>query len=111
MKEKKIIIPIINYYGRAEINISGDLDCIIGMFPYKSGLKISSEMGYKIFNSRDVMGIFNATIRKQSIDESGHRINFSSEKFKLNEKIIIEVECYAGDRKVKKEVRLILRYD
>lgn len=110
MKNLRIQIPLENYQGIFTTDkIDGELDCIIIQNEGKIQLMIESELGYEIFNYRDLdAGVHYIPIRVQPRDNQGHRLNFQAVNYNLNEKLFIQVLATDGNQK---EVKLILRYE
>jgi len=107
MNEIKLTIPIVNQIGELSIPISGKLDSII-LNCERIAITIASEYGYLIYDSKEQGGVSYIPIRTQSQDEEGHRINFSSDKFILNEKINIIIRSYLRNET---EVQMIIRFE
>lgn len=108
MTEIKIEIPLSEGYGQfITKNIDGELECVIINMPGKGQLKIESETGYILYESKDIEGIQYIPIRVQSRDHKGERISFSSHKYCLNEKLIITVRGF----KINQSVKLRLRWN
>ena len=79
-----------NAYGEGTIKVNQEINAIVIFSPTKSQIKIISELGYKIFEN-ECEGVNYIPLRVQGIDPTGKRINFSAEKYVINEKVKIEV--------------------
>jgi len=88
--------------------IKGCLKSIILNFPVSINVSIRSELGYPIFENREIIGQQYIAPRTQSKDEQGHRISFSSEDFLLDEKLII---AYNKNTLTKDQSSLLLRIE
>lgn len=75
-------------------HFKGELDLIIVNFPVKGELLIESELGYTIFQSRNMGGVQYIPIRVAPLNNMGHQFNYQGEKYKLNEKLIITINLY-----------------
>lgn len=109
MTDIKILVPITNGIGKITTKkITGELDCVLLRLDF-GALKIESEFGYVLFDSKEVKGIEYLPIRTQPVDKNHHRLNFQSCKFNLNEKLIITVRKYVNYNK--DDVKMILRVE
>ena len=111
MKRKLINIPIIGNIGEIEEEIEGELNAIILNPLGNTEINIMSDLGYKIYESKDITEIKYIPIRVQANDNQGHRISFSSDKYSLNEKLIIKLLCYNYIQEENNSVNLIIIYD
>ena len=111
MKEIKLSIELENNSGAVETDIiKGDLDCVLINPLGLTDIQIKSELGYVILDVMQLEKINYIPLRTQSWDKEGHRISFSSEKFKLNERLIIYVSS-SGTDLTNKEIEVIIRYE
>lgn len=107
--EYKIKIPTVNGKGVITKQIEGEIDCMIINMPFLGSIEIVSELGYVIYQNKQIMGVEYIPIRVQTQDRMGHRINFSNDKYKLKEKVIISIQLYRYNREANEVVGLILR--
>lgn len=115
MREIKLTINLVNGYAQAETDIiRGELDSIIikPLVHAKSKTKINiiSSLGYLIFTYAEIDSITYIPIRIQPLDKEGHRINFEAEKFKLNERLLIEA-FGPSEIGALNDTEIIIRYD
>ena len=71
--------------------ISKEINALILNCPTKSHIKITSDLGYILFDSKECESIMYIPLRVQGIDSTHKRINFSFDKYSINEKLLIEV--------------------
>ena len=108
---KDIKISIKEGYGEITTEtINGKLDALLINSPVKSQITILSVNGYQIFDFKEAEGFMYIPIRVQALDCYGHRINFSSDKISLNEKLIIKIQPIMKFKPLG-EIKLILRIE
>ena len=74
------------------IRFNGRLEALILTSNNKVALKIKSELGYNLLEATDYIGTTYNALRTQAWDETNHQLNFQSEPFYLNEKLVISIQ-------------------
>jgi hypothetical protein len=86
--------------------VNGVLDSIVIESPTIMKVVIESELGYVLFNNHEVFGTNYFALRVRPIDNKGHGWNYSSAKYRLNEKLRIAIFGQANQ-----QVKLIFRFE